>query len=172
MLSPVLLLLGLAAAPAPAAPRIHSPGVEARLGYMVGDWMIQGLSSKTFRQKCAWYSGRSFVVCTFRDQRDGTMGETVFGYAELQKRFTYYRFDSAGRSVFQLGFPYGTYGIVFTDERLEPGSSARVQTTINLEDEGLHYTQYKSVEGRNWQRTADFLYMPAVQRRSGKKRSR
>ena len=59
---------------------------------------------------------------------------------------------------------------MFTDERQEPDGMARVQTTFNLEDEGLHYTQYRSLEGRNWQRTADFLYVPAVQRRPVKKR--
>jgi hypothetical protein len=59
---------------------------------------------------------------------------------------------------------------VFTDERLEPEGPVRMQTTFNLEDEGLHYTQYKSVQGRNWQRSADFLYVPAVQRRSRSKR--
>src|SRR3954468_20261794 len=135
MLSPALLLLGLAAAPTPAVPSVHSADVTGRLGYLVGDWTIQGLSSRTFRQKCAWYGGRSFVLCTSQDLRDQTTGQTVFGYSELQRRFTYYRFDSRGRSVHQLGFPFGTYGIVFTDERLEPEGPARVQTTFNLEDE-------------------------------------
>ena len=172
MLSPALLFVGLAVAPASAAPRVHSPDVEARLGYLVGDWIIQGLSSKAFRQKCTWYSGRSFVVCTFQDNRDGTVGQTVFGYSELERRFIYHRFDSRGRSVYQQGFPSGNYGIVFTDERLEPDGSARIQTTINLEDEGLHYTQYRSVQGRGWQRFADFLYVPTVQTRPKRKRSR
>ena len=171
MLSPVIVFLGLAAAAPPAAaPRIHAPNVEARLGYLVGDWIIQGLPSRTFRQKCAWYGNRSFVLCNFQDQRDGTVGETVFGYSTLQGRFTYHRFDSRGRSLYQLGFPYGTYGIVFTDDRQEPEGAARVQTTFNLEDEGLRYTQYKSVQGRNWQRVADFLYVPATQRRPVRRR--
>ncbi len=170
MLSPALLFLGLAAAPPSATPRAHAPNVDARLNYLTGDWIIQGLSNKVFRQKCAWSSGRAFVVCTFQDQRDGTAGQTIFGYSEIQRRFTYYRFDSRGRSVYQLGFPSGTYGIVYADERLEPDGTARVQTTFNLEDEGLHYTQYRSLEGRAWQRTADFLYVPAVQKRSGRRR--
>jgi hypothetical protein len=163
MIPAAVILLGFAAAPVPTAPRVHKPDIEARLGYLVGDWIVQGLSSKAFRQKCVWYGARSFVVCTFQDRRDGTVGETVFGYSEFRKRFTYYRFDSKGLGVYQQGVPSGVYGIVFTDERLEPDGSARVQTTINLEDEGLHYTQYRSLEGRAWQRTADFLYVPAVE---------
>jgi hypothetical protein len=172
MLSPILFVLGLGGAPAGAAPVAvtHWASVDARLNYLVGDWIIQGLSSRVFRQRCAWYSGRSFVLCTFQDGRDGTVGQTIFGYSALQRRFTYYRYDSRGRSLYQLGFPSGTYGIVFTDERQEPDGMARTQTTFNLEDEGLHYTQYRSLEGRNWQRTADFLYVPAVQRRPVKKR--
>lgn len=171
MLPTALLLIAfIAARPAVAVPDAHAPDVEARLGYLIGDWTIQGLSNRVFRQKCAWYTGRAFVVCTFQDQRDGTVGQTLFGYSELQKRFTYFRFDSRGRSVYQLGFPSGAYGIVFVDERQEPDGAARVQTTINLEDEGLHYTQYRSLEGRGWQRTADFLYVPAIQRRPARKR--
>jgi hypothetical protein len=172
MLSPALLLFALAAPAAPVVPSAHSPEVTTRLGYLVGDWAIQGVPVKSFRQKCSWYSGASFVLCTFQDQRDGTVGQTIFGYSEIQRRFTYYRLDSRGRSVHQLGYPTGTYGIVFTDERLEPEGQARVQTTLNLVDEGLHYTQYKSVEGREWQRTGDFLYVPAAQAKSRKKKVR
>ena len=172
MLSSVLLMFGLAGVTAAAAPvaSAHSAVVDARLNYLVGDWIIQGLSSRVFRQRCAWSSGRAFVLCTFQDGRDGSAGQTIFGYSQLQRRFTYYRYDSRGRSLYQLGFPSGTYGIVFTDERQDADGMARVQTTFNLEDEGLHYTQYRSLEGRNWQRTADFLYIPAVQRRAARKR--
>jgi len=170
MLSPAAVLFASAAEIPATVPRTHTPAVEARLGRLVGDWTIQGLPSNTFRQKCAWYGGSAFVVCNFQDQRDRSTGQVVFGYSELQKRFTYYRFDSRGRGVYQLGFPTGTYGIVFTDERLESDGWARVQTTLNLEDEGLHYTQYRSLEGRTWQRIADFLYVPAAEKRSAKNR--
>ena len=172
MLSPIFLLLGAVAAPAAAKPvaAAHSASVDARLNYLVGDWAIQGLSNRVFRQKCAWSSGRAFVICTFQDGRDGSVGQTIFGYSVLLRRFTYYRYDSRGRGLYQLGFPSGTYGIVFADERQEADGMARVQTTFNLEDEGLHYTQYRSLEGRVWQRTADFLYVPAVQRRPARRR--
>ena len=172
MLSPALLILALAPTAAPASPAAHASNVDTRLGYLIGDWAIQGLPIKTFRQKCAWSSGRAFVICTFQDQRNRTTGETIFGYSEFQRRFTWYYWDSRGRSVYQLGFPAGGFGIVFTDERIEPEGSARTQTTINLEDEGLRHTQYKSVQGAAWQRTADFFYVPAVQKRPAKKRRR
>jgi hypothetical protein len=170
MLSPAALLLALApiAAPAPAA--AHATDVDTRLGYLVGDWTIQGLSLKTFRRKCAWSGRRAFVICSFQDQRNGTVGEAIFGYSEAQRRFNLYQWDSGGRGVYQLGFPSGRFGIVFTDERVESDGSARIQATLNLEDEGLRYTQYRSVEGRPWQRTADFYYVPAVQKRSSRKR--
>jgi hypothetical protein len=172
MLSPVLLLTGLAGAPAAAVPvaSAHSAAIDARLNYLVGDWVIQGLPSEIFRQRCAWSSGRAFVLCTFRDAREGTIGQTIFGYSELKRRFTYYRYDSRGRSLYELGFPSGTYGIVFADERQEPDGLARVQTTFNLEDEGLHYTQYRSLEGREWIRAADFLYVHPAQKRPKRRR--
>ncbi len=173
MSSPVLILLAAAAAaPAPSTTRVHSPSVDTRLGYLVGDWTIQGLTSRVYRQRCNWYSGRSFVLCTFEDRRDGTVGQAVFGYSKFQQRFTYARFDSTGRSIYQLGFPSGRYGIVFTDERPEPEGVTRLQVTFNLEDDGLRYTQYKSVAGGFWQRTADFLYVPATQRRPVRRRRR
>jgi len=174
MLSPVLLLFGLAGAPAATAPvaAAHGSSIDTRLNYLVGDWVIRGFSSTVFHQKCSWFSGRAFVLCTFQDGRDSTVGQTIFGYSEARKRFTYYRYDSRGRGLYQLGFPYGTYGIVFTDERQEPEGIVRVQTTFNLEDEGLRYTQYRSVEGRNWERTADFQYVPAAQQPPLKKRRR
>jgi len=170
MLSPVLLLIELASAPAAGPAAAHAPSVDTRLNYFVGEWTIPGLSSGTFYQKCAWYSGRSFVLCSFQDGRDSTVGQTIFGYSESQGRFTYYRYDSRGRGLYQLGFPNGTYGIVFTDERREPEGLVRVQTTFNLEDEGLRYTQYRSLEGRSWQRVADFQYVPVVQKRPARKR--
>lgn len=160
MAFPFLLMIGLAtAAPAPA-PAVHSSEVQTRLGYLIGDWTIEGQSARVFRQKCTWYSSRSFVLCTFDDKRDRSTGQTVFGYSKVQRRYVNQRFDSNGGSHYQLGFPWGTYGLVFTDERFEGGGLARVQTALNLEDEGLRYTQYRSIEGRAWQRTADFRYVP------------
>jgi hypothetical protein len=171
VLSAVLMAAVVAVAQSPA-PVLHSPDVQARLGYLVGDWTIEGLSGKVFRQKCSWYTSRSLVVCTFEDRRDGSTGQSVFGYSELQGRYINQRFDSKGGSQHQLGYASGLYGIVFTDERLESDGTARVQTTLNLEHEGLRYTQYRSVEGRLWQRTADFRYVPVSQPRSARRRGR
>ena len=166
-----VLLLGLAAtAQAPAA-TIHSADVQTRLGYLVGDWTIEGQSARVFRQKCSWYSSRSFVLCTFEDKRDGSTGQTVFGYSKIERRYVNLRFDSKGGSQFQLGFPSGTYGIVFTDERPEAEGVARVQTTLNLEHDGLRYTQYRSIEGGSWQRTADVRYVPVGRTQTPKKRA-
>jgi len=172
MFSSALLLFGLASAGGATAPivAVHAASIDTRLNYLVGDWAIQGVSSRIFHQKCSWYSGRAFVLCSFEDGRDSTVGQTIFGYSEQRKRFTYYRYDSRGRSLYQLGFPYGTYGLVFTDERQEPDGLSRFQTTFNLEDEGLRYTQYRSVEGRDWQRTTDFRYVPLIAQRPPRKR--
>ena len=171
MAFPFALMIGLAiVAPAPA-PAVHSSDVQTRLGYLIGDWTIEGQSARVFRQKCAWHSSRSFVICTFEDKRDGSTGQTVFGYSKVQRRYVNLRFDSTGGSHYQFGFPSGAYGIVFTDERSEGAGLARVQTTLNLEHEGLRYTQYRSVEGRAWQRTADFRYVPVGRTQTPKKRS-
>ncbi len=75
-----ILMFGLAAVvPAPAT-AVHSVDVQMRLGYLIGDWTIEGQSVRVFRQKCSWYSSRSFVLCTFEDKRDGSTGQTVVGY--------------------------------------------------------------------------------------------
>ncbi len=172
MAFPFILMLGLAATAQAPARSIHPADVQTRLGYLVGDWTIEGQSVRVFRQKCSWYGPRAFVLCTFEDKRDGSTGQTVFGYSPVQRRYVNHRFDSKGGSQFQLGFPSGTYGIVFTDERPETDGLVRVQTTLNLQDDGLRYTQYKSVEGRAWVRTADVQYVPAGRTQTVKKRSR
>jgi hypothetical protein len=172
MAFPFFLMWGLATTAQPPAPTIHSAEVQTRLGYLIGDWTIEGQSIRVFRQKCSWYGSRSFVLCTFEDRRDGSTGHTVFGYSKIQRRYVNHRFDSNGVSQYQLGFPSGTYGIVFTDERPDTDGVARFQTSLNLQDEGLRYTQYKSVEGRAWMRTADIQYVPVGRTQTSKKRSR
>lgn len=172
MAFPIFMMLGLATTAQAPAPVTHSADVQTRLGYLVGDWTIEGQSVRVFRQKCSWYGSRSFVLCTFEDKRDGSTGQTVFGYSMVERRYVNHRFDSKGGSQFQLGFPSGTYGIVFTSERPEANGLTRVQTTLNLQDDGLRYTQYKSVEGREWVRTADVQYVHAGRTRTPKQRSR
>jgi hypothetical protein len=163
-----------AAAPAAAAPAagVHPAEVEERLGRLVGDWAIQGLARTDFRQKCAWYGARAFVLCTFEDKRSGTTGQAAFGYSPVDKRFTYSLMDSTGRSLRQLGFPHGAYGLVFTDERLDAKGPTRVQTTFVVEDDGLRFTDYRSVAGGTWQQAENFVLVPVRQAPPARRRRR
>ena len=152
-MSPFLLAFIAAAALAapPIASRVHAPEVEERLGRLVGDWVIQGLPRTQFRQKCSWFSAKAFVLCSFDDRRRGITGQAAFGYSALDRRFTYSMLNSTGRSVRQLGFPSGAYGLVFLDERIEPRGPARIQTSMLVEDDGLRFIEYRSIAGGNWQ---------------------
>jgi hypothetical protein len=168
----VFLALLAAAAPAAAAPGVHPAEVEERLARLVGDWTIQGLTRTSFRQQCAWYGGRAFVLCTFEDKRNGTTGQAAFGYSQLEKRFTYSLIDSTGRSLRQLGFAHGAYGLVFTDERLEAKGPTRVQTTFLVEEDGVRFTEYRSTAGGTWQQAQNFVYVPLRQTPAARRRRR
>lgn len=146
--------------------------MEERLGRLVGDWTIQGLAKTQFRQKCSWFGAKSFVLCSFDDRLRGITGQAAFGYSTLDRRFTYSMLDSTGRSVRQLGFPSGEYGLVFLDERPDPRGPARIQTSMLVEDDGLRFSEIRSIAGGNWQKGEDYVLVPVRQKRAAKRRRR
>jgi hypothetical protein len=111
-------------------------------------------------------------LCSFTDKRSGITGQSAFGYSALDRRFTYFLLESSGRSLRQFGFPSGEYGLVFIDERLEDRGPARTQTSILIEDDGLRWTEYRSIAGRDWQRSADYMLVPVIQKPAAKRRPR
>ena len=156
----LLMMLGLFSAS--AAAQVHSPEIEAHLAPVVGDWTIPG-QEKTYRETCTWYGDRAFVACNFTDMSDGSRGHSILGYSKAKARFTYQNYISTGTSRYELGYPLGKDGIVYTDERLSGDEPARITTLLRpLPDGRLHFVQERSVKGGPWEKVADFYY---VQRR-------
>lgn len=152
------VLLGAAVWPACAG--VHDPDVELRLSKIVGDWTIAGQEA-TYRETCVWYGDRAFVVCDSKDESDGAHGVSVLGYSAASGRFTYYRYSGAGATRAESGFPHGTSGITYTDERSVREGIARTQTTLTPEPDGrLHFRLERSVNGGPWETGADFHYVP------------
>ena len=155
-----LLILAAAQAAAAASPQsTHPPDIEARLAKSVGDWTIPGQEA-TYRETCAWYGPRAFVVCDTVDTADGYRGRSILGYSKDKQRFTYHNYNEAGTSRSELGFPHGADGIVYTDERPSRDGLARFTTWLEPQADGrLRFRQARSVNGGTWEATADFYYV-------------
>lgn len=150
---------------APAVASTHPVDVEKRLAFLVGDWTLEG-ASKTYREQCVWYRNRAFVVCSAEDKKSGTVAQTIYGYSRLRERFTYQHYNSNGAVVFQLGFPSGEEGIVYTDERPSSGGVARVQTTIEPDELGVpSILEYRSTNGGPWTLRLRFQFQPLPAKR-------
>jgi hypothetical protein len=152
--------LVLAAAPLAASAHVHPPDIEARLAAVVGDWTIEGQEA-TYRERCEWYRNRAFVVCATEDKRDNAFSQSILGYSKARQRFTYHNYSASGSSRSEFGFPHGARGIVYTDERQTTAGLARVTVRLEPQPDGrLRFIEERSVDGRPWERTADFLYVP------------
>jgi hypothetical protein len=164
----ISVLVMLIAAAAPATSRVNSSDVDKRLSFLVGSWTRAG-QARTYREDCSWYRNRSFVVCNSQNTRDGSTAQTVYGYSRLRQRFTYQYYDSTGASIFQLGFPAGAEGIVFTDERPTAAGSTRLQMSYAPDELGVpQFSEYRSVNGGPWQLSASYEFQPL--RRARKRR--
>lgn len=157
MKAALLLIFGLQSAT--AAAQVHPPEVEAHLAPIVGDWTIPG-QEQTYRETCSWYGARAFVVCSFSDSSDGSSGQSILGFSKAKERFTYQNYASSGSSRYELGYPLGKDGLVYTDERLSGGELARVTTLVRPQPDGrLHFVQERSVKGGPWEKVVDFHYV-------------
>lgn len=156
----LVAFLGAAAASTAAMAQTHAPDIEARLAPIIGDWTIPG-QEKTYRETCAWYGQRAFVVCTSTDSSDGSMSHSILGFSKAKGRFTYHNYSGSGSSRSELGFPHGTKGIVYTDERETGDGLARVSTFLEPQADGrLKFRQERSVKGGPWKESANFFYVP------------
>ena len=155
-MTPVLWLALLA--PADAAPA-HPQAVEAHLGSIVGDWTRGGLEA-TYRDHCAWYDRRAFVVCSLTDGRSGGRLEAILGYSKEEQRYTYQSFSNSGDSRLSYGYPLGADGLVFTDERKVNGKPVRLTTSLIPQTDGrLRMVQDQSVMGGPWQQVGEVYYI-------------
>jgi hypothetical protein len=155
-----LVFAASAAAEAPAAPgHIHSPDVEARLAPLIGDWTVAGKEA-TYRDTCVWFGDRAFVVCSLDSKANGEKVQAVLGYSKARERFTYLNYASDGTSRYELGFPQGERGIVFTDERMTPKGLARVTTYTEPQADGrVRFRQEMSINGGPWQPSGEVYYV-------------
>ena len=159
LLVKVAFSLAAVALPGAAPGQTHPPYIEARLATVVGDWTIPG-QEKTYRETCVWYGPRAFVTCEFEDKADGSFGRSILGYSKAKQRFTYQNYSASGTSRHELGFPHGTRGIVYTDERDSADGLARVSTFLEPQADGrLKFRQERSVKGGPWVQTVDFYYV-------------
>ena len=154
-----LALVMLAAAQAAPVTSVHPPEIEARLAKVVGDWTVAGQEA-TYRETCEWYGPRAFIVCNTTDTSDGSMSRSILGYSKDKQRFTYHNYSASGSSRSELGFPHGTNGIVYTDERPSKDGLARVTTWVEPQADGrVRFRQARSVNGGAWEEVADFHYV-------------
>lgn len=150
----------LAFTAAPVVAQTHPPDIEARLATIIGDWTIAG-QEKTYRETCEWFGPRAFVVCNSQDTSDGSVSRSILGYSKARGRFTYHNYSASGSSRSEFGFPHGTSGVVYTDERDSAGGLARVTTWVEPQADGrLGFRQARSVKGGPWAETANFFYVP------------
>ena len=154
---PSILWLALSAAGGEAA--AHAPAVEAHLAPLVGNWTRAGMEA-SYRDRCVWYSRRAFVVCSLTDDRSGGRVEAIIGYSKEDMRYTYQNYANNGTSHVQYGFPLGSNGLVFTDERSVEGKVARLTTSMIPQPDGrLRLVQERSVMGQPWQQVAEVFYI-------------
>ncbi len=152
-------LLWLAA----AATSVHPPAIEAHLAPLIGDWTRAGKEA-TYRDNCVWYDRHAFVVCSLTDSSSGLRVEAIVGYSKDDQRFTYESYANDGTSHVQFGYPVGTNGIVFTDERKVGGKAVRLTTSMLPQGDGrLRLVQDQSVMGGAWERGGEVYYLKRKQ---------
>jgi hypothetical protein len=151
--------LAAMAAP-PALERVHPPAVEAHLAPLVGDWTREGKEA-TYRDHCVWYDRRAYVVCSLTDTSSGLRLEAILGYSKEEARFTYQSYSNGGSSETQNGYPLGSDGMVFTDERTIDGKATRLTTSIAPQSDGrIRMSQDRSISGGAWQQVGEVYYIP------------
>ena len=153
-------LLWLAAAVASPPAPVHPPEIEAHLAPLVGDWTRAGKEA-TYRDRCAWFDRRAFVVCSLTESVSGLRVEAIVGYSGDDKHYTYQSYSNDGSSHVQIGYPLGADGLVFTTEREVEGKPTRLTTSMIPQPDGrLRMTQDRSTMGGAWERVGEVDYLP------------
>lgn len=150
----------LALATAASAASAHPPEIEAHLAPLVGDWTRAGKEA-SYRDRCAWYDRRAFVVCSLTDSASGLRVEAIVGFSKADQRYTYQSYSNDGGARAQYGYALGATGLVFTDERAIDGKMVRLTTAMIPQADGrLHITQDRSVMGGAWEPVGEVYYLP------------
>jgi hypothetical protein len=139
---------------------VHPPEIAKHLAPLVGEWTRKGKEA-SYHDRCVWYDRQSFVVCSLTDSASGTRVEAILGYSKADTRYTYQNYGNDGSSRVQYGYPLGTNGLVFTDERVVDGKPTRLTTTMIPQVDGrLQITLDTSVVGGPWQQAGQVYYVP------------
>jgi hypothetical protein len=156
---PVLAGAAMLAA-APAVAGVHPPDVEARLAMFVNNWTIEGMEG-AYREDCAWFHDRSFVVCNTTEVEDGKTfhSVSVLGWSSRTKTYTYLHYSNTGGSRTETGYPTENGGVVFLGERQTSQGFSQFRSVITPRTDGMMFEQTRSVNGGDWKPTVTFKYM-------------
>ena len=150
----------VAGSAAPAS--VHPPEIEARLAIGVGDWTLEGME-QTYRETCAWYHRRSFVVCNTTEIEDGETRHSVsvLGYSSRTKSFSYLNYGDAGTSRTETGHPTADGGLVYLRERTTDAGVSHYRSRIIpiAGSRDFRFEQEKSDNGGPWQPTVKLKYV-------------
>ncbi|HEU5161786.1 MAG TPA: hypothetical protein VFV54_01450 [Thermoanaerobaculia bacterium] len=150
-----LLLLALVAFPCAAAVNPRDS-----LAMLEGEWTIEGKEA-WFRESCAWYEGRSHMVCTSESRRASGVrrGVSVMSYSENAKRLVYYHYGSSGAVVALDLFVEGGV-LTATGERAEGADLVRSQVSMTPRADGsFDFREEESRNGGPWTTTASIRYV-------------
>ncbi len=147
------------------SPPLYAQGAESpreRLSFLVGEWTIEGRED-SFREVCAWFDGRSHVVCNSESRtKKGTVrrGVSVFSYSENDAGFKYYHYNNAGVIVAQNAFVIGG-GLMTTSESRVGSDLIREQCWMTPRENGLFdFREETSKNGGAWEVTTKVRYVP------------
>jgi hypothetical protein len=138
---------------------VHPPEVEQQLAFIAGDWTIKGLEAN-YRDHCAWFGSKSFVVCDTDDRRHGAHHSiAVLGWSAAESRYTYQQYDDSGRSRTERCYPNGQKGLTCLGEASNKDGLLQTRTYIWPTPTGLGIRQEKSLNAGPWADVGQVAYV-------------
>jgi hypothetical protein len=138
---------------------VHPPEVEQQLAFIAGDWTIKGLEAN-YRDHCAWFGSKSFVVCDTDDRRHGAHHSiAVLGWSAAESRYTYQQYDDSGRSRTERCYPNGQKGLTCLGDASNKDGLLQTRTYIWPTATGLGIRQEKSLNAGPWADVGQVAYV-------------
>jgi hypothetical protein len=138
---------------------VHPPEVEQQLAFIAGDWTIKGLEAN-YRDHCAWFGSKSFVVCDTDDRRHGAHRSiAVLGWSAAESRYTYQQYDDSGRSRTERCYPNGQKGLTCLGDASNKDGLLQTRTYIWPTPTGLGIRQEKSLNAGPWADVGQVAYV-------------
>ena len=138
---------------------VHPPEVEQQLAFIAGDWTIKGLEAN-YRDHCAWFGSKSFVVCDTDDRRHGAHHSiAVLGWSAAESRYTYQQYDDSGRSRTERCYPNGQKGLTCLGDASNKDGLLQTRTYIWPTPTGLGIRQEKSLNAGPWADVGQVAYV-------------